>query len=514
MTQTLYRKYRPTQFADVVGQEHVTTTLVNQLKNNRVAHAYLFAGPRGVGKTTTARLLAKAVNAHNPKTGEPDETSSIVQMINNGTLLDLVEIDGASNRRIDEIRELREHVKYPPNTAKYKVFIIDEVHMLTTEAFNALLKTLEEPPAYVIFILATTELHKLPETIVSRCQCFDFHLVAAEELLKRLSVLCKQESITVEEAVLRTIVKLSGGSVRDAESLLGQIISLGSKKITTQEAQAFLPQTTGDVLVQLWQCMVDHNLSECISVLNNAVADGVEVRMLFDDWLELLRHILLYTINPNKQQQVYVIADSDVQQIKESVNKTSPALVQRYIDVFLQYKPQLTVTTIPQLPFELALVACIQPDESTHTNTHTNHDSPAPPAQHTNTHHSQTNTHTSDQGGPSKIFTQILSEDERWPAVISEIEKNNAALAQYIRNATLTITKKSCVITLGHSFHFDILKKPKHQAIVQQVVQTIYKTNLPLQVVLEEAVREKIVSYEDSLAQQFAQEFGGAVIEE
>ncbi|MCP4355602.1 MAG: DNA polymerase III subunit gamma/tau, partial [Proteobacteria bacterium] len=173
MAETLYRKYRPQTFADVVGQEHVTKTLQNQIKHGQIAHAYLFSGPRGIGKTTTARLLAKAAQAHDAKTGEPDEAAEIVKSITAGNCLDLVEIDAASNRRIEEIRELREHVKYPPNQAKYKVFIIDEVHMLTTEAFNALLKTLEEPPSFVIFILATTELTKLPDTIISRCQRFD-----------------------------------------------------------------------------------------------------------------------------------------------------------------------------------------------------------------------------------------------------------------------------------------------------------------------------------------------------
>ena len=224
MSNTLYRKYRPQIFAEVISQNHVKTTLANAITMDKVAHAYLFAGPRGIGKTTLARILAKALNCNEKDKLEPCTKCSSCLEIAEGRSLDLIEIDAASNRGINEIRELREQVRVSPSKEKFKVFIIDEVHMLTNEAFNALLKTLEEPPAHAIFILATTEIHRIPETIISRCQRFDFKKIPIPETVKHLEFLVKQEGIKVEKKVIENIARFSQGYLRDAISMLGQIL--------------------------------------------------------------------------------------------------------------------------------------------------------------------------------------------------------------------------------------------------------------------------------------------------
>ena len=221
----LYRKFRPDNFADVKGQDHIVTTLTNQIKHNRIGHAYLFCGTRGTGKTTVAKILAKAVNCEHPVNGSPCNECAMCKAIQAGTAMNVIEIDAASNNGVDNIREIREEVSYRPTEGKYKVYIIDEVHMLSAAAFNALLKTLEEPPSYVIFILATTEAHKIPITILSRCQRYDFHRISIETIADRLSELMKAENIVVEDKAIRYVAKAADGSMRDALSLLDQCIA-------------------------------------------------------------------------------------------------------------------------------------------------------------------------------------------------------------------------------------------------------------------------------------------------
>ena len=231
MHKALYRVYRPKTFEDVVGQEHIVKTLKNQIKNNNIGHAYLFSGTRGTGKTSTAKIFARAVNCLNPINEEPCNECEICRDTLNDNIMDVVEIDAASNNSVDDIRELRESVKYTPSKAKYKVYIIDEVHMLSQGAFNALLKTLEEPPSYVIFILATTEPHKIPATILSRCQRFDFKRVSSKDIAARMAYICEKEDIEVEDKALNLIARNSQGALRDALSILDQCMSFGNDKI-------------------------------------------------------------------------------------------------------------------------------------------------------------------------------------------------------------------------------------------------------------------------------------------
>ena len=293
MSEVFYRKWRPRRLDQVVGQDAVTQTLRNAVAQDRVAHAYLFCGPRGTGKTSTARILAKAVNCLSPQGGEPDDECGICQAIDQGRALDLIEIDAASNRGIDDMRSLREKVHFAPNQARYKVYIVDEVHMLTEPAFNALLKTLEEPPGHVIFVLATTEVHKVPLTIISRCQRFDFRRIPLEPTVARLQELCAQESVEASHEALVLIARAATGSLRDAENLLEQaLVSYGSP--LGEEAVGDLLELGSDRrALELVGHVVDRATREGLTVINEVAAEGVDLRQFHRAATEYLRSVLL-----------------------------------------------------------------------------------------------------------------------------------------------------------------------------------------------------------------------------
>lgn len=293
MSEVFYRKWRPRRLDQVVGQEAVTQTLLNAVRLDRIAHAYLFCGPRGTGKTSTARIVAKAVNCLSPQNGEPDNECEICGAIDEARALDLIEIDAASNRGIDDIRELRERVHFSPNEARYKVYIVDEVHMLTEPAFNALLKTLEEPPAHAIFVLATTEVHKVPLTIISRCQRFDFRRIPLERIVDRLSQLCADEGVEAAPEALAMIARTASGSLRDAENLLEQaLVSYGSPLTETQVSD-LLDLGSDERALELAEHVVDRAAGEGIKVINQVADEGSDLRQFHRVFIEYLRGIML-----------------------------------------------------------------------------------------------------------------------------------------------------------------------------------------------------------------------------
>ena len=273
--QALYRRWRPQTFAEIIGQEHVTHTLLNALRAGRIAHAYLFSGPRGTGKTTTARVLAKAVNCLDPQEGEPCNQCAICRSLNEGRSLDLIEIDAASNRGIDEIRELRERIAFAPSECRYKVYVIDEVHMLTKEAFNALLKTLEEPPPHAIFVLATTEPHRIPPTVLSRCQRFDFRRVSLQHLKQKLELICAKEGIRAEPAALEAIARYALGSFRDAESLLDQLASFGDEMISLKRVQDMLGAVSTEIVGRLVDYLVEGDMTSGLALISPGVPSAI-----------------------------------------------------------------------------------------------------------------------------------------------------------------------------------------------------------------------------------------------
>lgn len=308
----LYRVWRPQKFSDIVGQQHVTRTLQNALKQRRFSHAYLFSGPRGTGKTSAAKVMAKAVNCERGPAPEPCNTCTACESITNGSLLDVVEIDAASNRGVEEIRDLRDKVKYAPTEVQTKVYIIDEVHMLTPEAFNALLKTLEEPPSHVMFILATTEPHKLPLTIISRCQRFDFHRVSAEEIVARLAYICEQEGIQVEKSALFLIAQVSEGGLRDALSLLDQAYAFGEDRITQDTIREIVGTVADSFFRQVLSCIAEGRTAQALDTVHGLMQEGSDPEKLTEDFLHYLRDLLLVKTAPNlaETEQRLVTQDS------------------------------------------------------------------------------------------------------------------------------------------------------------------------------------------------------------
>jgi DNA polymerase-3 subunit gamma/tau len=352
-SQVFYRKWRPQSLAEFVGQEHVTQTLLNALASDKVSHAYLFCGPRGTGKTTTARNLAKAINCLTSGQGEPCNKCAMCLAITEGRALDVIEVDAASNRGIDEIRNLREKVNYAPNEARRKVYIIDEVHMLTKEASNALLKTLEEPPPHVVFILCTTEAHKLLPTILSRCQRFDFHRYSLDNMVSVLSHVCEGEGIHVEVEGLKLIARAATGSLRDALNLLQQANTFYGSDTTLAQVQALLGISGDQRAKEVVKHIIDRDASAGITTINNVNSDGLDLRQFHRELVEHLRRLLIVKTGSSDSIE---LTTEDIKDLKELALKASLPVILKAVKRFGQL--ELSLDNYSTLPLELALVDC------------------------------------------------------------------------------------------------------------------------------------------------------------
>lgn len=357
----LYRKFRPQEFEDVKGQEHIVTTLKNQIKADRIGHAYLFCGTRGTGKTTIAKILARAVNCEHPIDGSPCNTCKTCRAINEGASMNVIEIDAASNNGVDNIREIREEVAYRPTTGKYKVYIIDEVHMLSTGAFNALLKTLEEPPSYVIFILATTEAHKIPITILSRCQRYDFRRITADTIAARLQELMDKEGNDVEEKAIRYIAKAADGSMRDALSLLDQCIAfyLG-EKLTYEKVLENLGAVDTQVFSSLLRQILQQDTAGTIKTLDDIIIQGRELGQFVTDFIWYLRNLLLISTSEHPEEAVDASAEN-LERMKEESNMVDAETLMRYIRIFSELSNQIKYASQKRVLVEIALIKLCQP---------------------------------------------------------------------------------------------------------------------------------------------------------
>jgi DNA polymerase-3 subunit gamma/tau len=360
----LYRKYRPKVFAEVIGQEHVVQTITNAITNDLLAHCYLFSGPKGSGKTTMARLLAKRINCENPKGGEPCNECPSCLEINSGRAIDLIEIDAASNRGIDDIRELKNGIRFAPTRLKYKVFIIDESHQLSRDAANALLKILEEPPSFTVFILATTEIHKMISTIISRCQHFDFRRLTVPEIMKKLERIAKEEKIKIEKSALELIAMNADGAMRNAEVLLDQCLSfsqtLDKKSMIAEDIKGLLGVIDVSVVAKLTGLIFEKKKGEAVGFLNEIIERGADPSELVKAAVDYLRQALILKISPDLENPIFRNLTQEVQeQLKSQAKDLKENDVRRALRLFLEAQNKVKFSSIPQLPIELAILEII-----------------------------------------------------------------------------------------------------------------------------------------------------------
>ena len=361
----LYRKFRPGSFDEVKGQDHIVTTLTNQIKAERIGHAYLFCGTRGTGKTTIAKIFAKAVNCEHPADGSPCGECALCRAIASGASMNVIEIDAASNNGVDNIREIVDEVSYSPAEGKYKVYIIDEVHMLSMGAFNALLKTLEEPPSYVIFILATTEVHKIPITILSRCQRYDFKRITIDTIVGRMQELMEAEAVKVEERALRYIAKTADGSMRDALSLLDQCIAFHfGEELTYDKALEVLGAVDTSVFGSLFELVLSGNVTGCIELLEEIVIQGRELSQFVTDFTWYLRNLLLAQSSEHIED-VIDVSTENMERLAAEAQMTDANTLMRYIRIFSELSGQVRYASQKRILIEVALIKLCRPGMET-----------------------------------------------------------------------------------------------------------------------------------------------------
>lgn len=480
---TLYRKYRPKNFEEVVGQNHVKITLINEIQTDKISHSYLFCGPRAVGKTTLARVFSKAINCLDMEKGKADPCSKceICEEISTGRSFDIIEIDAASHTGVDNVREnIINSARLAPSKCKYKVFIIDEVHMLSISAFNALLKILEEPPANVIFILCTTEVHKIPDTIISRCQRFDFRRIGVSDVVKKLSYIVKKENIEIDREILEEIARRSEGYMRDAESLLGQIVAIGGKKISKEEADLVLPRSDMEEIIKLINFLSIKDASKSVELINNLVDNGVDIKVFLKDLVEVLRRMMLNKLNPDLSARMGIGYGESIElKISEAGSGLKIEDIVLFIEKFTEAANKIKSSFITQLPVEIAILEISQyrnKDENVIKNNSNKEKDNKVYKKETDNNFSAVN----DDSG-----MEYLS--GKWAEVLIAIKKYNHSLSFILRACVpKEIKDNKLTVVFKYKFHKDRINDMEISPIVEKVLEEVYGKKIEINPIVDE----------------------------
>ena len=510
MHKALYRVYRPKNFSDVIGQEHIVRTLKNQIENNNVGHAYLFCGTRGTGKTSTAKIFSRAVNCTNLHNDEPCNECENCREILEDKTMDVVEIDAASNNSVDDIRELRENVKYSPAKAKYKVYIIDEVHMLSQGAFNALLKTLEEPPSYVIFILATTEPHKIPATILSRCQRFDFKRVTVKDISSRMRYICEKEGIEADEKALNLIARNSQGALRDALSILDQCISFEGNKISYNDVIELLGSVNIEQLFDLAESIIKEDTRKSLQILNDFIIWGKDVRNLVNDLIDHFRNLMVCKIS-NDLDEIISLPEETIDLLKQQAETIDTNNLIRILNILSEAQDGMKISSNPRVLMEVTMMKIAQPmfDDSKEAllkrieNLEQKIESGNIKVNHISTNQTVDNSNKNEKVGNNTLETSheedveyenLKSDDVKliqksWKNILQKMKEDRQqitrALLQDVDSFNIADDILYIIFTDNYSFAKNKLDSPQTIQYVEKVIREVLNRNFNVKIVFK-----------------------------
>lgn len=501
----LYQKYRPQTFSEIFGQNHIKVTLQNEILNDKVSHAYLFCGPRAVGKTTLARVLAKAVNCENRKKNEfePCNKCDYCKSINNFSNLDVIEIDAASNTGVDNVREnIISLSRIKSSSNKYKVFIIDEVHMLSISAFNALLKTLEEPPSNVIFILCTTEIYKVPLTIISRCERFDFKMISFNDMIAKLEVIVKNEKLDVDREVLELIALKADGHLRDAESLFSQIIAVSDKKIDMASANLVIPYNNIEENFKLLESLSKKDVVSAIKIINDLNTNGINLKNFINDFVELLRKMILSKVSDSLSSSLGLDLSEKMEIKISELNKNfSIEDLIKISEKFLLVVKELPTALIPQMPLELAVIEiCSQIEKKVNFNYKDSNDNFLP------NNEKKINSNSSSSVKKEEI-------EKQWPEFLTRLKPHNHSLSFVMQSCQIKdVNNNTILLAFKYKFHKDRLDSPDINKIVKSVLFDVFKTDLKIKALVDESLEINNKNDNNEIIDDLLKTFGGEVI--
>jgi DNA polymerase III subunit gamma/tau len=480
------RKWRPQKFSELIGQEHIVRTLSNAIELERVSHAFLFSGTRGVGKTTTARILARVLNCEKGPTIDPCGVCTFCTEITAGNCIDVQEIDGASNNGVQEVRDLIDNVQYATSSARYKVYIIDEVHMLSKSAFNALLKTLEEPPPRVIFIFATTELIKIPETILSRCQCFEFKPLSQPQITQQLELICEQEKIEIEKRGLEDISKIGAGSMRDAQSLLDQVIAYSGRKVNSESVEAVLGIVGGNTLETFVDQLIDRQPAALVSLIQEIVKQGKDLGLFCRSLMEYLRNLLIVKISKEPEGLLNTHTCS-LETLKKQAERFHADELQVMFAILTRAEMEMKRSSLSQMVFEMALLCLIETrpfqkideligkiNQSENTNLQ-----PSLPVQS-----ESSNSQETFSTPPANTISQ--NSPISWAQIKQQVSKTKPFFEHYLEKCQVPVLNEKEIHLVFHDkFTFDLVETPENIQFLKETAKTVCGHDVDIKLILD-----------------------------